>query len=70
MLLAGSPVLRREPCVDDQTYIARVRACLACDQLLGAAACRACGCMIPLRARLARPGCPHPGGSRWGACKK
>lgn len=48
-----------EPLVDEPTYAQRLALCRSCRDLqFGGTTCRHCGCLVAVRARLARAGCP------------
>jgi hypothetical protein len=53
------------PLAAEAEYTRRIRLCAQCAELEYGTTCRQCGCLVQIRARLARDGCPHPGGSRW-----
>jgi hypothetical protein len=49
----------------DEVYSRRVALCGACPKLQDGVTCTACGCIIPVVARLKARGCPLPGGGLW-----
>ncbi|HEY3376438.1 MAG TPA: hypothetical protein VGL77_03000 [Armatimonadota bacterium] len=51
--------------VDAAEYMRRAALCRTCDQLAYGTTCLVCGCLLPVRARLAGKGCPDPRGPRW-----
>ena len=54
-----------EPVADDTVVSARMAACGTCPDLqFGGTTCRHCGCLVAVRAKLARKDCPAPV-SRW-----
>jgi hypothetical protein len=60
--LAGNP---DERVVDDRIYADRLATCRACPDLqFAGTTCRHCGCLIAVRAKLARKACPAPS-PRW-----
>lgn len=66
-LLASPMFSSPELCVDDEEYAERLAACAACPKLLGGVTCQACGCIIPVVAKLRQRSCPLPGGGKWQA---
>ena len=59
--------LQRHPgrVVGVQDYDRRLALCRACDALDYGTTCRYCGCLAPVRAKLADARCPHPAQPRW-----
>ncbi len=51
--------------VEPATAEARLRICASCASLDFGTTCRHCGCLAPVRARLAGKSCPHPDGAKW-----
>ncbi|OKP88864.1 hypothetical protein A3844_06990 [Paenibacillus helianthi] len=49
----------------DQVYTERFAICRTCPKLQDGVTCTACGCIIPVVARLKARGCPLPGGGLW-----
>lgn len=59
--------LAPEHCVSDEVYLHRLGECGGCLRLLGGVTCTACGCIMPVVAKLKTRGCPLPGeAKRWG----
>jgi hypothetical protein len=50
---------RQVAVVDDAEYQRRLAICRSCEQLVYGATCRHCGCLVPVRAKLADQPCPH-----------
>lgn len=58
--------LAPEHCVSDAVYRYRLGQCDGCSKLQGGVTCTACGCIIPVVAKLKARGCPLPGETkRW-----
>lgn len=57
--------LRREECVTDEDYRHRLEQCSLCPALSDGNTCMHCGCLVMVRAKKIKMGCPHPAGSRW-----
>ena len=54
-----------EPVADDVMVSARMEACRTCPDIqFGGTTCRHCGCLVAVRAKLAKKDCPAPV-SRW-----
>ncbi|SET86741.1 DUF6171 family protein [Paenibacillus sp. NFR01] len=51
----------------DEVYAERLALCAACPKLQDGVTCTACGCIIPVVAKLKDRGCPLPGGGMWQA---
>ncbi|MEK5033696.1 DUF6171 family protein [Paenibacillus sp. FSL R7-0302] len=49
----------------DEVYAERLAICAACPKLQDGVTCTACGCIIPVVARLKARSCPLPGGGKW-----
>ena len=49
----------------DEVYAARLALCASCSKLQDGVTCIACGCIIPVVAKLKERGCPLPGGGLW-----
>ncbi|GMK37653.1 hypothetical protein PCCS19_07070 [Paenibacillus sp. CCS19] len=66
-LLASPMFSSPELCVSDEAYAARLAACSTCPKLVNGITCQACGCIIPVVAKLKQRRCPLPGGGLWQA---
>lgn len=51
--------------VEDDEYQRRLAQCATCDAFVYGTTCRICGCLLPVRARLADKSCPMPETPRW-----
>lgn len=51
--------------VEDEVYQRRLAQCEACSEFIYGTTCRICGCLLPVRARLADQRCPMPATPRW-----
>ena len=64
-ILAGPMFASEELCVPDAVYQERLNACRSCAKLENGHTCRACGCIVPVAAKLKDRSCPLPGGGLW-----
>lgn len=51
--------------VTDAVYEQRLAQCRVCAEFVYGTTCRICGCLLPVRARLAGKSCPLPGAAKW-----
>lgn len=65
--ILASSMFKPEHCVPDEVYAKRLEICGACPKLHEGVTCVACGCIIPVVAKLKERGCPLPGGGLWGS---
>ncbi|WP_055107353.1 DUF6171 family protein [Paenibacillus ihumii] len=65
--ILASPAFAPERCVPDEIYAQRLELCRACPKLQGGTTCLACGCIIPVVAKLKERECPLPGQRKWNA---
>ncbi|MNC38853.1 hypothetical protein D3C75_874820 [compost metagenome] len=63
--ILASPMFNEGNTASDQVYAERVALCSTCPKLQDGVTCTACGCIIPVVARLKARGCPLPGGGLW-----
>ncbi|MGQ8875749.1 DUF6171 family protein [Paenibacillus sp. TSA_86.1] len=56
---------RSRATVEDDEYERRLAICSACPGLQYGTTCRHCGCLVPVRAKLAESTCPYPYASQW-----
>ncbi|MBD3921769.1 hypothetical protein H8B09_23605 [Paenibacillus sp. PR3] len=64
-LLASPMFSSPELVVTDEVYMQRLAACNGCSKLAGSVTCQACGCIVPVVAKLRQRRCPLPGGGLW-----
>ncbi|MNZ82426.1 hypothetical protein D3C78_1011230 [compost metagenome] len=64
--ILSSSMFKTELCVPDEVYAERISLCGTCPKLHEGVTCVACGCIIPVVAKLKERGCPLPGGGLWG----
>jgi hypothetical protein len=64
--ILSTSMFRPENCVPEEVYSERITLCGACPKLHNGVTCLACGCIIPIIAKLKERGCPLPGGGLWG----
>jgi hypothetical protein len=64
-LLASPMFSSPELCVTEEVYEQRLSACSNCPKLMNGITCQACGCIIPVVAKLKERRCPLPGGGLW-----
>lgn len=64
--LLAQPMFASEECVSDDVYRLRMTSCQDCPRLIDGVTCAACGCIMPVVAKLKTRGCPLPGAAkRW-----
>ncbi|MNO34065.1 hypothetical protein D3C76_240910 [compost metagenome] len=63
--ILASSMFNESNTASDQVYAERVAICGTCPKLQDGVTCTACGCIIPVVARLKARGCPLPGGGLW-----
>ena len=63
--ILAAPMFSSELCVSEEEYRERLECCRTCVKLEGGVTCRACGCIVPVVAKLKGRTCPLPGGGRW-----
>ncbi|WP_151735323.1 DUF6171 family protein [Paenibacillus tengchongensis] len=63
--ILASSMFNAHNTASDEVYARRVAICAACPKLQDGVTCRACGCIIPVVAKLKDRGCPLPGGGLW-----
>lgn len=61
--ILSSSMFKPEFCVPDEVYAERVALCGTCPKLHEGVTCVACGCIIPVVAKLKERSCPLPGGA-------
>lgn len=65
--ILASSMFNPENSVPDEVYQQRLQLCGSCPKLQDGVTCVACGCIIPVIARLKARSCPLPGGGMWGS---
>lgn len=63
--ILASSMFNPDNTAPEEVYAARYAICTACPKLQDGVTCTACGCIIPVVARLKARGCPLPGGGLW-----
>ncbi|AIQ67886.1 DUF6171 family protein [Paenibacillus graminis] len=63
--ILASSMFNESNTASDQVYAERLAICGTCPKLQDGVTCTACGCIIPVVARLKARGCPLPGGGLW-----
>ncbi|AIQ16928.1 MULTISPECIES: DUF6171 family protein [Paenibacillus] len=63
--ILASSMFTPDNTASDEVYRERVALCSACPKLQDGVTCTACGCIIPVVAKLKERGCPLPGGGLW-----
>ncbi|MNE45349.1 hypothetical protein D3C80_1396290 [compost metagenome] len=63
--ILASSMFTPENTASEEVYEARLALCSACPKLQDGVTCTACGCIIPVVARLKARACPLPGGGLW-----
>jgi hypothetical protein len=63
--ILASSMFTPDNTTSDEVYRDRVALCSACPKLQDGVTCTACGCIIPVVAKLKERGCPLPGGGLW-----
>ena len=64
--LLAQPMFASDQCVPDDVYQQRMANCQNCSRLIDGVTCAACGCIMPVVAKLKARGCPLPGAAkRW-----
>ena len=51
--------------ISQKVYEQRIASCQECKYLDFGTTCRQCGCIVEIKAKLAKGECPYPGSSRW-----
>lgn len=65
--ILASSMFSSDRCVPDEVYAERLALCAACSKLQDGVTCVACGCIIPVVAKLKERACPLPGDGLWGS---
>ncbi len=63
--ILSSSMFNLENSVSEEVYVKRLTLCGTCPKLQEGVTCLACGCIIPVVAKLKERGCPLPGGGLW-----
>ncbi|WP_150275202.1 DUF6171 family protein [Paenibacillus tepidiphilus] len=63
--ILASSMFNAHNVASEEVYAERVAICAACPKLQDGVTCTACGCIIPVVAKLKDRGCPLPGGGLW-----
>lgn len=63
--ILASSMFNTDNTVREEIYAERLALCGGCSKLQDGITCIACGCIIPVVAKLKGRGCPLPGGGLW-----